>query len=149
MTTTLVIGYGSTLHSDDAVGVVAVEQFAAACADPQVTALTRHQLLPELAEPISRADRVIFVDAAVDDDHGGGQVTVRALTPQTQSGALVHHVRPESLLGLAQTLYACAPSAHLVTVSVSSLALGGGLSPDVQAALPQAVAHITALAAAT
>jgi Ni,Fe-hydrogenase maturation factor len=74
---------------------------------------------------------------------------VRALTPQTQTGALVHHVRPESLLGLAQTLYGCAPPAHLVTVSVSSLALGGGLSPDVQAALPQAVAHITALAAAT
>jgi hydrogenase maturation protease len=149
MSETLVIGYGSTLHSDDAVGVRLAARLTAVC-DPTVTVLARHQLLPELAEPISRAQRVIFVDAAApSDDTTAGQVSVRPVTPEALTGALVHHVRPESLLGLAALLYGHAPPAHLVTISVQSLVLGGDLSPQVAAALPEAVARVRALAAAT
>ena len=61
----LVIGYGNTLRGDDGVGprvAEAIHQLAL----PGVRALVCPMLTPELADPISRAHTVIFVDAAVD-----------------------------------------------------------------------------------
>ena len=73
----LVIGYGNTLRSDDGVGA----KVAAAVAElalPGVVALVLHQLTPELAETISEARAVVFVDAAVD---AATEVQVRQLEP--------------------------------------------------------------------
>ena len=61
----LVIGYGNTLRGDDGVGPRAAEAIAT-LALPGVRALVCPLLTPELAEAVSQAGVVIFVDAAVD-----------------------------------------------------------------------------------
>src|SRR5687767_15002380 len=61
----LVIGYGNTLRRDDGVGP-RVAETVGALRLPGVRTLVCQQLSPEHAEPISQADAVVFVDAAVD-----------------------------------------------------------------------------------
>jgi hydrogenase maturation protease len=73
----LVIGYGNTLRGDDGVGprvAEAVERLQL----PGVRTLICQQLSPEHAEMISQAERVVFVDAAVD---GPKEVQLRELVP--------------------------------------------------------------------
>ena len=59
----LVIGYGSTLRSDDGAGP-AVAHRVAEWNLPGVTTLTPVQLTPELAGEIAVCDLVLFIDAA-------------------------------------------------------------------------------------
>ena len=69
MSGALVIGYGNELRGDDAAGprvAAAVEQWQI----PDVRVLIRHQLTPELADPIASSGLVIFVDAALDAEGG-------------------------------------------------------------------------------
>ena len=61
----LVIGYGNTLRGDDGVGPRVAEAVGELNL-PGVHTLICPLLTPELANPISRAGKVIFVDAAVD-----------------------------------------------------------------------------------
>ena len=73
----LIIGYGNTLRRDDGVGPKVAEAVAA-LALPGVRALAYPLLTPELAEAVSQARVVIFVDAAVDAPRG---VQLRKLAP--------------------------------------------------------------------
>ena len=82
----LVIGYGNTLRGDDGVGP-RVAEAVAAMALPGVRTLGCHQLAPEHAEAISRADRVVFVDAAVD---AAKKVQFRRLEPNGASQLMAH-----------------------------------------------------------
>ena len=60
----LVIGYGNRLRGDDGVGWEVASRLAAAVPSEAAHILTVHQLTPELAEPVSEADLVIFIDAS-------------------------------------------------------------------------------------
>jgi hypothetical protein len=96
------------LRTDDGVGWHAARLLAAdpRLADAQV--LARHQLAPELAADVSRASLVVLVDATADGDPGSvtvGQVRPEPATPATWS----HHLTPEALAGLAETLYGPVP----------------------------------------
>jgi Ni,Fe-hydrogenase maturation factor len=61
------------------------------------------------------------------------------------SSGLAHSSTPAALLALARELYGRSPDAFLVTVGVSSLALGEVLSDAAAAALPVAIAAIRRL----
>src|SRR5690242_12833541 len=69
MARVLVIGYGNPLRGDDGVGWHAAEALAKSLQDEErvpaerVMVLACHQLTLELAEPLSRVERVIFIDA--------------------------------------------------------------------------------------
>ena len=63
----LVIGYGNTLRRDDGVGPKLADAVAA-LGLTGVRTLACALLTPELAEAVSQAQRVIFVDAAVDSN---------------------------------------------------------------------------------
>lgn len=121
----LIIGYGNPLRGDDGFGYRAAERIPGAIA--------AHQLTPELMEPISRADRVVFLDAAADGFPG--QVRRRKLTPTTGDAGFTHHATPEALLAGALALYGRAPEATLITVCGADFSLSDRLSPEVQAAL--------------
>ena len=146
----LVIGYGNPLCGDDGIGPYAVEQLelgADAEARGDVECLTFRQLTPELAEPISRADTVIFVDAAA----GGapGYITCRELMPLarppiTAPGAFTHHVKVAVLLENARLLYGKYPPAYLYTVSGENFNLGDSFSSEVEAALPSLLDQLKA-----
>ena len=62
----LIVAYGNPLRSDDGVGWVVAEELRRRLASPEVEVLRLQQLLPEVAESLSRADAVIFVDASRD-----------------------------------------------------------------------------------
>ena len=60
----LLLCYGNPLRRDDGVGWVIGERLAEMLREDVADVRVLHQLTPELAEPISRAGAVIFIDAA-------------------------------------------------------------------------------------
>jgi hydrogenase maturation protease len=136
----LVIGYGSDLHGDDAVGRRAAETVAK-WRLPGVEALSVPQLTPELAERIAEADLVVFIDAAVEREG----VAVSPLRPGGQPGETGHRGDPARLLSLAAALYARAPQAWLVSVGAADLELGEQLSPTGERGLQTALDRVRAL----
>lgn len=128
---TLVIGYGNPLRGDDGVGPFVAGHFGP-------DAIACHQLTPELAEPISRADRIIFVDA-----HAGvpaGKITIRQVVPRTM--AAIHRYEPETLLAFSQQLYGRAPAAILIGIGTASFEFGEDLSPAARRAARAALRAI-------
>ena len=138
----LVIGYGNTLRSDDGVGA----KVAATVAElnlPGVVALVRHQLTPELAEPVSEARAVVFVDAAVD---AATEVQVRQLEPADGARLMAHAADPRTLLALAKQLFGRCPPAWWLTIPVENLEFGEALSPLARRGHETALEKIRALA---
>jgi hydrogenase maturation protease len=66
---TLIIGYGNPLRGDDGLGWQVAGELAK-CVDALISAVAVQQLTPELAEPVSDADLVIFVDASCHGEPG-------------------------------------------------------------------------------
>ncbi|MGP0068228.1 MAG: hydrogenase maturation protease [Isosphaeraceae bacterium] len=138
----IVIGYGSSLRSDDSAGPRA----AAAVAGwrlPGVLAMEAQQLTPELAEPLSAARFAIFVDARLEDDGEG--VRVLPIEPAVLGLELGHASNPCSLLALARAAFGSHPRAWLVTVPATDLAVGEGLSPTAEGGLAAALRTIAVL----
>ena len=138
---TLVIALGNPLREDDGAGW-AVAQALHQCQDVRV--LVVHQLMPEMAEEVSRADAVVFVDAR----RGGlaGELRTVALAPAAAEPRLAHVVEPETLLHYAQILYGRAPQAWLVSIAGERFGLGDGLSASVLRAGTAAAQQVRALA---
>jgi hydrogenase maturation protease len=135
----LVVAWGNPGRRDDG---VAWEVARALAGDPGVDVTCVHQLGPELAEVVSRADGVLFVDAAQGED--AGRIEVAAVEPRWESPILAHCAGPAGLLDLAVRLYGRAPRAFLETVTGADFGFGPGLSPPVAAALPSACRHARA-----
>jgi len=131
----LILGYGNTLRSDDAMGIHAAHELQNFyCDDAGVRVLATSQLMVELAEDVSQAQLVLFVDAA----EGGtpGRIFIENLTPQEEAVRFTHHCPPRTLLAAARHLYGSAPEAMSITMAGSSFEVGMGLSTDVQSNLP-------------
>lgn len=129
----LLLGYGNSLRTDDGVGPLVARRVAARGA-ADLAIITAHQLLPEHAEAIGAARRVVFVDATAAG--APGEVQTRELTPDAQADAgRLHQFSPQTLLAYARLLYGQAPPAALVTVCGYSFAHGEGLSPQLSARL--------------
>lgn len=143
----LVIGFGNPLCGDDGVGWRVADAVSESSSDA-VTALTVHQLTPEMAETISRAEMVVFVDAAIAGELG--EVNSFALEkdpgcqPALQSIGS-HLTTPDALLTMADELFGRRPPAYMVTIAGQSFELSESLSPVVEAAVPEAVALILEL----
>ena len=140
----LVIGYGNPLRSDDGVGAkvaAAVEELHL----PGVVALVRHQLTPELAEPVSEARAVVFVDAAAD---ASTEVQLRPLEQADGAQLMAHAADPRTLLALARHLFGRCPPAWWLTIPVQNLGFGEELSPLARRGYETALEKIRALAGA-
>ena len=139
----LVIGYGNTLRRDDGVGPLVAEAVAA-LGLPGVRTLVCHQLTPELADPIARAQTVVFVDAAAG---AVGEVKLGRVTPSASIQLMAHASSPEHLLALARELFGHAPTGWLLAIPADDFNFGEGLSARTQAGLALAVEEIRRLAA--
>ena len=140
----LVIGYGNSLRRDDGVGprvAEAVEELQL----PGVRTLVCQLLTPEYADPIARARRVIFVDAAVDRTDG---VHFRKLEPGETSQLMAHAADPRTMLALARDVFGHAPEAWWLTIPAIRLGFGTDYSPEAEAGFHTAVGEIKKLAAA-
>lgn len=143
--TKLVLACGNTLRGDDGVGWKIAEELMANDHLSEVKVVASQQWLPEMAEQISGADTVVFVDCSAVSLPG--EVAVSEATPaESTTGSLTHNVTPGTLLALSLELYGAIPRrSHVVTVGGDSFELSEQLTPSVQSALPQALRAIEGL----
>lgn len=137
----LVIGYGNELRCDDGVGPW-VARRVAAWERAGLQALAVHQLLPELAEVLVGAERVVFVDAGPTAEEA---TALSRLEPEGVAVRLGHASSPRELLALTQTLYGKQPEAWLLAISAPDLAFGEGLSAAASCGMDEALRHIERL----
>jgi hydrogenase maturation protease len=141
----LVIGYGNELRSDDGAGP-AVARAIEGLRLPGVHTLVLHQLTPELAENISTALAVIFVDARPASE--AGSVEVFPLEAATQPEIRAHHSDPAAVLALAKTLCGRCPPAWLIAIPAADFALGESLSDVTKRGVAEAIQEVRKLCAA-
>ncbi len=136
----LVIGYGNTLRGDDGVGprvAVAVDALHL----PGVHTLACQMLTPEHAAPISLAQTVIFVDAAVDAPK---EVQLRRLTPNDTSQLIAHAADPRTMLALSRDVFGHVPQAWWLTIPAVKMDFSEDLTPEAQRGFEEAVEKIQA-----
>lgn len=136
----LVIAWGNPLREDDGVAWHVLEGLRALRPRPELPQLRlrhAHQLTPEMAECVSRAAGVVFVDARRDGTPG--DVRCHEVTPSGGTNPLAHSLSPEALLLYAQSLYGRAPTSAIVSIAGERFGMGEDLSPVVRTAVPRAV----------
>jgi hydrogenase maturation protease len=131
----LILGYGNPLRSDDGLGWQAAVQLFRNNKSPDVEVLPCHQLTPELADPISKAATVLFIDCSKKGTPG--EFRCEELYWQTGSVSYTHDLSPGALLDLASQLYGCCPRAYLLTICGECFVTGDTLSPIVSEQLPK------------
>ena len=134
----LLIGYGNTLRRDDGVGPKVAEAVAALNL-PGVRTLACPLLTPELAEALSQARLVLFVDAAVDAPR---EVQLRSLAPADSSQIMAHAASPATMLALARDVFGHAPEAWWLTIPVEDLGIGEEFSPLAQRGFETAMQEV-------
>jgi hydrogenase maturation protease len=109
----LIIGYGSPIRGDDAIGPLAADRIAELNL-PGVEVQARHILTAELVEDLVRAERAIFLDAAADTEPG--EVRCQEIGPDAgRLSTMAHFHDPRELLAWCEALYGRAPRAWLIT----------------------------------
>jgi hydrogenase maturation protease len=141
----LVIGYGNPLRADDGLGWIVAQRLREELGGDRrwsdIVVLAEHQLTPELAEPISRARLVVFVDARQGDRPG--RIDRRAVAPAAGGSlAFSHTVDPSSLMQMARALYGACPAAMVVSVDGQEFGYGTTVSPVVRAAVPRVIDRV-------
>lgn len=136
----LVIGVGSLLRTDDAVGRVVADRLAALHLD-DVEVASVHQLTPELAPELAGRRLVVLVDAAVDTD----TVSARPIEIDDSGELMTHHLGPAGLLAFAARLGWRPTRAVAVRIPVRDLAVGTALSRQGEALVEQALTEVLAL----
>jgi hydrogenase maturation protease len=135
----LILACGNTLRSDDGIGPWladwAEEKFSG---NQTIRVISRHQWTPDLAEEISLAESVLFIDCSTES--APGEIHLFEIHPSaTAQGLATHHQGAPELLALTRDLYNCQPrQASLLTIGAGSTELGEQFSDPVLDAIPQA-----------
>jgi hydrogenase maturation protease len=144
MTRTLIIGYGNPLRGDDGLGWYAAERLKTELDEEFAAVMCCHQLTPELAEPISQAELVIFIDAETREP--AGRLFCRQIGSVAEPPACFsHHLTPVRLLSWAGELFGRAPEAMVFSVSGENFGVGETLSPAISKVLPQLIEQVSEL----
>jgi hydrogenase maturation protease len=142
----VILGYGNTLRGDDALGRVVADRLAAENLDDRVCILSEPVLTPELADHLSGATLVIFVDAACEGP--AGEIVCRNASEVSAGGPpVLHSFGPRPLLELTRQLSGNSPSAYLVSARGRSFEVADcRLSPDLEALVVPMMTRIRELA---
>jgi Ni,Fe-hydrogenase maturation factor len=98
------------------------------------------QLTPEVAEILTRYDRVCFVDAhtgAYEED-----IRFETIDPNFQPSPFTHHMTPHTCLMLAETLYGHAPQAAVISVRGHQFGFSHRMSLETTALAAETVERI-------
>jgi len=140
----LIIGYGNPLRGDDGVGWRVAEKLEESLRRPDVRVMACHQLLPEMAEPISRAKLVIFIDASVAD--APGEIACREIHPAAGADSAAelasHDLGPPVLLATARQLFGQSADGVIFSVGGEDFGMGEQLSPKVLQAADELVKRV-------
>jgi len=140
MARALIVGFGNPLRSDDGLGWHIAQQLARDLSPSNVEVIATQQLTPEISEAVSRAEQVLFVDAANTGEPGTLQC--EQLLPSASPSRHSHDLSPALILMMANELYGCCPPAYLLTIAGDSFEAGNTMSPAVIAAIPAMIAEI-------
>jgi hydrogenase maturation protease len=147
---TLLIGYGNPDREDDGVAWHILHALTIKMGLPapasyeddfsknmQVDFSFYLQLTPEMAEEIAAYEYVCFVDAHT----GNIPEPVRLIDVESdfQRSPFTHHLTPQSLISICETLYGKKPDAALLSVRGYQFLFSRQLSEDTSALVPQAV----------
>jgi hydrogenase maturation protease len=131
-----VLAVGNPLRGDDG---AAWSLAAALRLEPGVELVTAHQLLPEMADGLSRARKVFFVDASVSLPPGRAELREVPGTQPAPEG-FTHQMSPAALLDLARQLYGRAPGeAWLLEIGAGEFGLSETLSEPVERGVQEAL----------
>jgi hydrogenase maturation protease len=133
----LILACGNTLRGDDGVGLWLADWAEKRFREQAgVRVIADHQWTPELAEDVSRAASVLFIDCSVNSLPGS--VTLAPVLPAANTkGMAAHHLGAQELLALGHELYHSLPANALsLTIGAGSIELGEVFSDPVNAALP-------------
>jgi len=141
----LILACGNSLRGDDAVALHVARELRSGLCEPETATHSATQWTPELAESISEAEVVIFVDASAVLPPGA--VQTRSVSPIPDApGSFSHRSSPSGLLALAKNLYGAIPSrAFLITIGAQSFELSEKLSEPVRLAIPEVIERIKAI----
>ena len=140
----LVLACGNPHRGDDAVGLHVAKSLVCGFCDSGTEVHSQQQWLPEMAETISEANLVIFVDASA--ELSPGEVCTRLVTARPSPQAFTHSLSPEKLLALARDLYHSLPQeAYIISIGGESFAPCDQLSESVRHAIPLALEQVKAI----
>jgi hydrogenase maturation protease len=131
----LIIGYGSPIRGDDAIGPLVADRLQNEGLPDGVDVISRHILTAELVADLVEHDRVVFLDAAVDGPPG--EVRCRQLGPDASAmSTMAHFLDPRELLAWCETLYGQVPETFLVSACGASFEYASySLSSNAEAAI--------------
>lgn len=146
----LILGYGNPDREDDGVawhilraitlklGLPAPDSYENEFPEYEWIDFAFHlQLTPEMAEDINEYPYVVFVDA-----HTGNipePVRLIEVESEFQNSPFTHHLTPQSLMSMCETLYKKKPDAALVSVLGYRFLFTRQLSEETAQLVPQAV----------
>lgn len=146
---TLIFGYGNPDRQDDGVAwhvMVYLKKLFAYPTPEEIeddfgsaenpAFVFQLQLTPEIAEDLALYDRVCFLDA-----HTGAVPEVihkRDLLPLFTHSPLTHHLTPDSLLAIMESIFGKTPESILVSVRGYSFQFTHSLSEAASLLVPQA-----------
>jgi hydrogenase maturation protease len=146
-TKVLIIGYGSPIRGDDAIGPLVADRLEREGVPEGVAVISRHILTAELVADLVEHDRVVFLDAAVDGPPG--EVRCRQLAPDASAmSTMAHFLDPRELLAWCETLYGQIPETFLVSACGTSFDYANySLTPDAEAAIEPMIEQVRQLIA--
>jgi hydrogenase maturation protease len=136
MTPALLLACGNPLRGDDGLGDWLAAQAKEHFGSSQLEVMASRQFTPEMAEPISTADTVIFLDCSATAEPG--KISLHPVEAKTRPARLMtHHMSPESLLWMSRELYGRVPRvAYVLTVGGESFKMEERLSDAVRNSTP-------------
>jgi len=147
---TRILCLGNELVHDDGVGIRIGHILQALPLPPDVQVELRPQLGFDLLDVVAAAEHIILVDAMSTGRPPGTCVTMagEAIERYSAGASLSHTMSIAELMALARKLAPERPAAKLHFVGVEGVAFtefGSGLSPAVEAAVPEAVEAVLRL----
>jgi hydrogenase maturation protease len=144
----ILIAYGNPLRGDDGLASRTADELTKKF--PDIEIVECHQLVPELAESISRSEAVIFIDAAsAAEQNEAGKMRIAEIGDpdlgQNLSSPFHHQYSTVSLVALAAQLYGARPRAFIASLVGQDFSPGERLSSGVERALPEFLARIEKL----
>ena len=143
----LVIAYGNELRGDDGAAIHAAARITERW--PELRVIVVRQLVPELANDIAMAARVIFIDAYAAVDRSAPLRVERLLSWAANCASPIgHRGDPALLLALCARLFDRAPETWVVGIPAFDCAAGTVISPASLRRIDDAVAFCAAYAPA-
>jgi hydrogenase maturation protease len=141
---TLILGVGNTLMGDEGVGVRVIEHLEGTPLPDGVRTLDGGTGGLVLLGPMQEADKIVLVDATLDDRPAG---TVRKLRPRFSKDyprtLTAHDIGLKDLLDAFYLTGRGAPDVTLFAVSIQEIPeLSTELSPEIQAVVPEVARQV-------